>query len=337
MPEPPADTRIAERGLARDAAAEGVPVDAGIEVPIDAVEAGTEGVVKKRLGIGAWLAIGWLVLLVLLMAFASVLPIPGPRERVSGLAFQEPLCTAGDCVSGHPLGGDAIGRDMISRLVYGARNSLFIGVGAVVIGFLIGGFLGLVAGYYRGRLESFIVGLLDVMLSVPALILALSLAIFLQDRVQEVVGSSETAGRLTLTFALGIVAIPSIGRITRANTLVWSQREFVTAARAQGAKDFRIMFREVLPNVVPAMAAIALLALAVLIIAEAALSILGAGITPPAPTWGNIIVEGFDYLTNGRAPHMVFTASGAIFLTVLSINYLGDAVRERFDVREARL
>jgi peptide/nickel transport system permease protein len=336
MPEQPADT-LTDQGIAADAAATGLPVDAGFEVPMAAVEAGTEGVVKKRLGFGAWLAIGWLVFLLLLMVLAPLLPIPGPRERVSGLAFQQPLCTASDCVSGHPLGGDTIGRDMISRLAYGARNSLFIGVGAVIIGFVIGGFLGLVAGYYRGRLETVITGFLDVLLSVPALILALSLTIFLQDRIQDIVGSSETAGRLTLTFALGIVAIPSIGRITRANTLVWAQREFVTAARAQGAKNSRIMFREVLPNVVPAMAAIALLALAVLIIAEAALSILGAGITPPAPTWGNIIVEGFDYLTNGRAPHVVFEASAAIFLTVLSINYLGDAVRERFDVREARL
>jgi peptide/nickel transport system permease protein len=334
MPEQPADT-LSERELAARASTDILPIDAGFEVQIAAVEAGDEGVVKKRLGFGAWLAIAWLVILLFLMVFASVLPIDPPRERTSGLAFQQPFCTASDCVSGHPLGGDAIGRDMISRLVYGARNSMFIGVGAVVIGFVIGGSLGLIAGYYRGRTESIIVGFLDVLLSVPAVILALSLAIFLQERVQDVVGSSETAGRLTLTFALGIVAIPSIGRITRANTLVWSQREFVTAARAQGAKNFRIMFREVLPNVVPAMAAIALLALAVLIIAEAALSILGAGITPPAPTWGNIIVEGFDYLTNGRAPHIVFEASAAIFLTVLSINFLGDAVRARFDVREA--
>lgn len=334
MPEQPADT-LTDQEIAGEAAAEGVPVDAGLEVPIAAAEAGVEGIVKKRLGFAAWVAIGWLVLLLFLMVFASVLPINPPRERVSGLAFQQQFCTASDCVSGHPLGGDAIGRDMISRLVYGARNSMFIGVGAVVIGFLVGGSLGLIAGYYRGRLESILVGFFDVLLSVPAVILALSLAIFLQDRIQDIVGSSETAGRLTLTFALGIVAIPSIGRITRANTLVWSQREFVTAARAQGAKNLRIMLREVLPNVVPAMAAIALLALAVLIIAEAALSILGAGITPPAPTWGNIIVEGFDYLTNGRAPHIVFEASAAIFLTVLSINYLGDAVRARFDVREA--
>ena len=129
MPEQPADTRVADRRLATDAGVEGVPVDAGVEVPIDAAEAGTEGVVKKRLGFGAWLAAGWLVLLLLLMILAPLLPFGGPRERFPGLAFQQQLCTASDCVSGHPLGGDSIGRDMTARLVYGARNSLFIGVG----------------------------------------------------------------------------------------------------------------------------------------------------------------------------------------------------------------
>jgi peptide/nickel transport system permease protein len=173
------------------------------------------------------------------------------------------------------------------------------------------------------------------MLSLPALVLALSLTIFLEERMQDVLKSKETAGRITLTLALGIIAIPTLARITRANTLVWSQREFVTAARAQGAKNFRIMFREVLPNVVPAMAAIALLAIAVVIIAEASISILGAGVDLPAPTWGNIIFEGFPDLTNQEAPHIVFEASAVIFITVLSLNYLGDAVRARFDVREA--
>jgi peptide/nickel transport system permease protein len=337
MPDQPADT-LTERAIAADAAATGLPVDAGFEVPIAAVEAGTEGVVKKRLGIGAWLAIAWLGVLLFLMVFASVLPIDGATQRTTGLALQQPFCNASDCVSGHPLGGDSIGRDMLSRLVYGARNSMFIGVGAVTIGFLVGGTLGLIAGYYRGRLETVITGFLDVLLSIPGLILALALSIFLRERVQDTINSnSETAGRLTLMLALGIVAIPAVGRITRANTLVWSEREFVTAARAQGAKNSRIMVKEVLPNVVPAMAVIALLALAIAIIAEASLSILGAGMAAPAPSWGNVIFEGFDDLANGRAPHIVFEASAAIFLTVLSINYLGDAVRERFDVREARL
>jgi peptide/nickel transport system permease protein len=303
-------------------------------VPMAAVEA-DEGIAKKKLGIGAWIAIVWLVGLVLACLLVPILPVSGVEERNSDLAFQQPFCTAADCVSGHPLGGDSIGRDMLARLIYGARNSLFVGIGSVTMGILVGGFLGLVAGYRRGRLETAIVAAMDVMLSVPALILALALTIFLEERVQEVFKSKETAGRLTLTFALGIIAIPTLARITRANTLVWSQREFVTAARAQGAKDFRIMFREVLPNVVPAMAAIALLAVAVIVIAEASISILGAGIDLPAPTWGNTIVGGYKHLTNGKAPHIVFEPSAAIFITVLSLNYLGDAVRAKFDVREA--
>jgi peptide/nickel transport system permease protein len=333
MPERPPNTPVAERELSTEAVAEGLPPDA-VTVPIAAIEA-DEGALKKKLGFGAWLAIAWLVVLVLACLLAPFLPFGKGTERFSGLSRQQPLCTAADCVSGHPLGGDAIGRDMISRLVYGARNSLFIGIGSVTIGILVGGFLGLVAGYYRGRLESVIVAVLDVMLSLPALVLALSLTIFLEERMQDVLKSKETAGRITLTLALGIIAIPTLARITRANTLVWSQREFVTAARAQGAKNFRIMFREVLPNVVPAMAAIALLAIAVVIIAEASISILGAGVDLPAPTWGNIIFEGFPDLTNQEAPHIVFEASAVIFLTVLSLNYLGDAVRARFDVREA--
>lgn len=334
MPERPPNTPVAERELSTEAVAEGLPPDA-VTVPMAAVEAGDEGTVKKKLGFGAWLAIGWLAVLVLACLVAPLLPFGEGTERFSGLSRQQPFCAGADCVSGHPLGGDAIGRDMISRLVYGARNSLFIGIGSVTIGILVGGFLGLVAGYYRGRLESVIVAVLDVMLSLPALVLALSLTIFLEERMQDVLKSKETAGRITLTLALGIIAIPTLARITRANTLVWSQREFVTAARAQGAKNFRIMFREVLPNVVPAMAAIALLAIAVVIIAEASISILGAGVDLPAPTWGNIIFEGFPDLTNQEAPHIVFEASAVIFITVLSLNYLGDAVRARFDVREA--
>ncbi len=334
MPERP-ETPVAERELTAEAVAEELPIDAGLGIPMAAVEAGDEGIVKKKLGFGAWIAMAWLVLLLLLCLLAPILPIDGYKERADGLSRQQPFCTATECASGHPLGGDALGRDMISRLVYGARNSLFIAIGSVTIGIVVGGFLGLVAGYRRGRLENVIVAAMDVMLSVPALILALSLTIFLEDRVQEVVNRKETAGRITLTIALGIIAIPTLARITRANTLVWSQREFVTAARAQGAKDFRIMFREVLPNVVPAMAAIALLAVAVVVIAEASISILGAGIDLPAPTWGNIIFEGVPDLTSGDAPHIVFEASGAIFITVLSLNYLGDAVRAKFDVREA--
>ena len=134
---------------------------------------------------------------------------------------------------------------------------------------------------------------------------------------------------------LGIVSIPILARITRANAMAWSQREFVMAARAQGAKDSRIIFREVLPNVLPAMFSIALLGIAVAIIAEGGLSLLGAGLPPPTPSWGTMIAQGRGSLRD--APFIVFIPSIFIFLTVLSLNFLGDKIRDRFDVRESAL
>ena len=140
---------------------------------------------------------------------------------------------------------------------------------------------------------------------------------------------------LVLIFALGIVSTPILARITRANTLQWAQREFVLAARAQGATDRRVMVREVLPNVLPAMFSIALLGIAVAMVAEGGLSILGVGVLPPAVSWGNMIaIVATDLQT---LPYELFEPIVCIFLTVLSLNYLGDVVRARFDVRESAL
>ena len=138
-----------------------------------------------------------------------------------------------------------------------------------------------------------------------------------------------------LIFALGIVSIPILARITRANTLAWGQRDFVTAARAQGAKDSRIIIREILPNVLPSMMSISLLGIAVAIIAEGGLAILGVSVEPPTATWGTIISTGRISLRD--APFIVFIPCIAIFLTVLSLNYLGDVIRDWFDVRESAL
>jgi peptide/nickel transport system permease protein len=347
MPEQRPDTTVAERELTREFVEDSGLGANALEVRLAATEAGDEGIVKKKLGFGAWLSMGWLGLLLAACVLVDYLPIPDKGERVPGLSFLGPTTirilpegvpfffhTIPFPTEDHWLGGDAVGFDMMSLLIYGARNSLFIAFGSVTIGILVGGFLGLIAGYRRGRFETVIMTGMDVLLSVPALILALSLTIFLEERVQDVLGSKETSQRATLTLALGLIAIPTLARITRANTLVWSQREFVTAARAQGAKNFRIMFREVLPNVVPAMAAIALLAVAVVVVAEASLSILGAGMDPDNPTWGNIINTGFRHFTSGKAPYIVFEPAVMIFFTVLALNYLGDAIRQKFDVRE---
>jgi peptide/nickel transport system permease protein len=176
--------------------------------------------------------------------------------------------------------------------------------------------------------------LLDVFLAIPAVILALALVTILRTQP----GAGGQAGldpEVALILALGIVSIPVLGRITRASTLSWSEREFVLAAKAQGAKHRRILFREVLPNVLPAMYSIALLGIAVAIVAEGTLSILGASVEADTPTWGNMIAVGRQYIQ--LAPHIVFEPALMIFFTVLALNMLGDVVRSRFDVREGGL
>jgi peptide/nickel transport system permease protein len=324
MPEQPPES--AGTALADEVDRTGLVADA-VTVEIAGITAGVEPARKKRLGVGAWLAIVWLVGLVLSAIVAPILSIqraqaPFATINESGGGTTTPFA------EGHILGGDRNGHDLLSRAVYGARNSLIVGFGAIGFGIIVGGLLGLVAGFYRGKIDTVIVGFLDIMLAIPALVLALSLTAVLRGRVGDL---------WILVIALAIISVPILGRITRANTLVWSEREFVTAARAQGAKNWRIMTREVLPNVLPAMFSIALLGVAVVIAAEAALRLLGIGLSITDPSWGGIINDGRDFLTQGITAHVVFVGSAFIFLTILSLNYLADVVRARFDVREAAI
>ena len=335
MPEqqPPESAGTA---LADDLETTGLVADA-FTVEVAGVTAGVQPARKKRLGIGAWLAIVWLVGLILAAIAAPILPIAGANETFTSIQraqapFSTITTTGGGTTTpfaeGHVLGGDRNGHDLLSRAIYGARNSLIVGFGAIAFGILVGGTLGLIGGYYRGRIDAVIVGFLDIMLAIPALVLALSLTAVLRGRVDDL---------WILVIALAIISVPVLGRITRANTLVWSEREFVTAARAQGAKNWRIMTREVLPNVLPAMFSIALLGVAVVISAEAALRLLGIGLSITDPSWGGIINDGRDFLTQGITAHVVFVGSAFIFLTILALNYLADVVRARFDVREAAI
>ena len=190
--------------------------------------------------------------------------------------------------TGTSSAGDGLGRDLLSRMVWGARASLLLGVASVLLGLVLGGLLGLVAGYFRGRTDTVFTGAFDVLLSFPQLILALTLVTVFAS--QE--GVSSTRRMVVLILALGIVSVPVLARIPRANTMAWSQREFVQAARALGARNRQIMFAEVLPNVLPAMFSIALLGVAVVIVAEGGLSLLGVGVQLPTPSWGNILSEG---------------------------------------------
>jgi peptide/nickel transport system permease protein len=319
----------ARLGTSTDPAAEAINPVSTLE-PVDASQAvvvgGPVGRARRaRLGIAGSLAIAWLAFVTLAALLAPILPLDDPNENFASIVGQPPG------TEGHILGGDGLGRDLLSRMVWGARASLLIGVASVLLGLVLGGLLGLMSGYFRGRTDTIFTGAFDVLLSFPQLILALTLVTVFAS--QE--GVSETRRMVVLILALGVVSIPVLARITRANTLAWSQREFVQAARAMGARNRQIMFGEVLPNVLPAMFSIALLGVAVVIVAEGGLSLLGVGVKLPTPSWGNILAEGRSDLRD--SPHIVLVPTVVIFLTVLSLNYLGDVVRARFDVRESAL
>lgn len=284
----------------------------------------------KRLGLIGWLAIIWLVLVALMAAVPSLFPVPELTER-----FPESLRNRDfGPTAGHPLGFDTSGRDLLAKLVYGTRASMIVSVLAVSFGLVIGGTLGLIAGYFRGRVDTIITNAFNVGLAIPQLVLALTLA--------AVFASDANAGYgqrvLVVTFAIGFASIPILGRITRANTLSWANREFVLASKTIGAKTPRILVREVLPNVAPAMFSIALLGIAVAIVVEGGLALLGVGIPADitSPSWGNLIATGRSQMLLGEAGQ-VMAASTMVFFTVLSLNYLGDVVRARFDVRESAL
>lgn len=293
---------------------------------IEPVHADSELAPKKPLGFGTWLAGGWMALVTFLVLFADVLPLKDPN------ALSTPTPKLAPFQGSLFLGADANGRDMVARLIYGTRNSLIIAVGSITAAFLIGGLLGLFAGFYRNWLGNALASLFDILLAIPAIVLVLALVAVLKGSPTQ---PSNLPGQIIVIIAITIVSIPLLGRITRAQTLAWSQREFVTAARAQGAGSGRLLFREILPNVLPAMAYIALLGIGIAIVAEAAAALFGASVDPPTATLGNMINDGRPYLND--ASFLIFEPIAVIFLTVMSLNFLGDVVRERFDVRESVL
>ncbi|MER7005923.1 ABC transporter permease [Dactylosporangium sp. NPDC000555] len=273
----------------------------------------------RRRGFGAlfWCSAAWLGLVVLGAIFAPLLPIADPVAQ----DYRSVAVAPGS--PGHPLGTDGLGRDLLARAVFGARISLIITLGAVTIGLVVGGTLGMLAGYFRGTAERVIVAATDAMMAVPALVLLLALMATLGSSVQN------------LIVGLGLLGVPAFVRLTRANTLVYTKREFIVAARSLGASNRRILVREIVPNILPAVGAYAFLVVGILIIAEGSLSFLGVGVPPPAASWGMMIAEGRDSLR--QAPWVSFIPSAFMFLTVLSFNLIGDRLREESDVRETTI
>ncbi len=272
--------------------------------------------VAKPTGPLFWCALSWIGIIVVAAIVAGVLPIPSPTDMDIFARRKGPTLA-------HLLGTDSLGRDVLARLIYGARISLSVGLLAPVIGLGIGGALGLLAGYFRGRFEIFVTGGVDVVLAFPPLILAMAVTAFLGQSI------------VNLTLVLGFLGIPAFTRVARAATLTFSAREFVTAARALGAGHARIILKELLPNVALPLGAFFLLGVAVTIVVEGALSFLGLGVPPPAPSWGVMIGEGRESLE--MAPALAFLPAMVLFLTVLSFNLVGDTLRALTDPRQGAL
>ncbi len=276
--------------------------------------------INRRLGPLFWIAVGWLVLISLLAALAPWLPIKDPDAYYLVRGERPPYAPSAT----HWFGTDQDARDMFARTIFGARVSLVIGFVAIAFGMLVGGTTGVVAGYLRGRTDRIVSFVFIVFLSFPSLVLAILITALL-DR-----------GLVTIALTLGVLAIAPVGRLARASTLSFAEREFVTAARAIGAGDRRIIIRELLPNVVIPMGALALLGMAVAIVAEGGLAFLGLSVEK-GPTWGKLILIGAGSRELEKSPWIAFGPIIILFITVLSLNYAGDRVRSYFDVREIGL
>ena len=236
--------------------------------------------------------------------------------------------------SGHFLGTDSNGYDLLSSIIAGTRMSIFIAVAAVGLGGFIGSVLGIFAAYLRGKVDTVMVTIFNVGLSVPNLVLALALVSVLATNVDINQAVPTWRRVMVLIISLTIVLIPILGRIARGATLSWAGREFVTAARSMGMRDRKIITKHIVPNVLPALIAVAFLAVGVVIIAEASLSILGVGI-PDGASWGGMIARGRNDLE--YAPHVLYVPVFFLALTVISTNHLGDVVRAQLDSREAKV
>jgi peptide/nickel transport system permease protein len=251
-------------------------------------------------------------IVVLTALFAPLLAPDDPTQKNTRNLLKAPTRQ-------HPLGTDELGRDTLSRVIYGARISLEVGIIAVGISLVIGVLLGLIAGYTGGATDSIIMRIMDGLLAFPALVLALAITAMLGPSLNNVM------------LAIGITGIPSFARLVRGQVLTTKQLEYVQAAQSVGASDWRLMLRHILPNILAPIIVQASISVAAAILAEAGLSFLGLGIQPPTASWGSMLNVAKGYLS--RTAWLAIAPGTAIFITVLGFNFLGDAIRDVLDPR----
>ncbi|MHA1567059.1 MAG: ABC transporter permease [Alphaproteobacteria bacterium] len=258
----------------------------------------------------SWLGAAIFLIVILMAVFAPLLAGHNPLEQNILDRLEGP---SADFV----MGTDAYGRDIFARLLFGARISLAIGVVAIGSAMIIGSAIGVVAGYFGGKIDVVIMQFMDVLLAFPALILGLIIVAMLGPSM------------VNLMIAISLTAIPPFARIARAPTIVVKERDFIEACRALGYRDLRIMLFHVLPNIMSEILVMGSLWLATAIRVEASLSFIGLGVKPPTPTWGSMIREGFENILDN--PWLSVFPGLAILLVVFSLNLLGDGLRDAID------
>lgn len=251
-----------------------------------------------------------LVILILSSIFADFIAPYSYEEQNLMNTFQKPN-------SEHLFGTDEFGRDIFSRVIYGSRVSLVVGFIAVGIALLVGGFLGAIAGFYGGKLDNFIMRMMDILLAIPSMLLAISIVAALGP------------GLTNLMIAVGISSIPTYARIVRAAVMSIKRMEFIEASRTSGSGDLRIIFKHILPNSLAPVIVQATLGVAGAILTAAGMSFIGLGIQPPAPEWGAMLSGGRAYIRDYS--YMTIFPGLAIMVTILALNLLGDGLRDALD------
>jgi peptide/nickel transport system permease protein len=272
---------------------------------------------NQPLGPMFWICVGWLALNIIGAIFANVLPVQNPLNQDYNFINSGPSLH-------HIFGTDDLGRDIFARIVYGSRVSIAVGAGSMVIGFGIGAPLGMLAAYRRGRFDTFVTTVMYVFLAFPAIIAVIAVLSFWTPR-----------SMFKIIVVIGFASVPLVYRVIRTATLAIATKDYVIAAKVQGATDRRILMKELLPNIAPIGISFLLIGVATVVTLEGALAFLGLSVNPPTPSWGNMINESRTILAEN--PWLVLFPSLALCLFLLCLNFIGDRVRSHFDVTEVKL